>query len=289
MMSAELVASYCTLSGAGVGEPPRHRFAERCRVAAAAGFAGIGMHVDDVQRTVASGTGINEMRSMLSDTGLRLVEIEFVSGWAHGADPSASTGAEDAVYRLADALGGRHVSIGELPPADVPLDLPAAAERLALMGRRASDHGILLALEAFPWSPIGDISTALRLLELADVPNAGLLIDVWHFFNCGDALDDLNGLPAQRIAAVHLNDGPRVHHDFLRNARSTRWLPGDGDLDGVGLVRRLQQVGFTGPYCVEVNYPAFRALPADAAARQAFGKADALVRQARSRVSSPQG
>jgi sugar phosphate isomerase/epimerase len=74
-----LVASFFTLSGAGFGEAPRHSFVERCRAASAAGFTGIGMHVDDLARTVASGLDVAGMQAVLADTGLRVVEIEFLA------------------------------------------------------------------------------------------------------------------------------------------------------------------------------------------------------------------
>jgi len=91
------------------------------------------------------------------------------------------------------------------------------------------------------------------------------LIDVWHFYNNGGDPDTLTG----PIAAVQLNDGPRVQEDFLVHARAARRLPGEGDLDVAGLVRAVARSGFTGPWCVEVNTPEFRALPLDEAARRA--------------------
>ena len=78
----DLVASFFTLSGAGFGEPPRNSFVERCEAAAAAGFAGIGLHAEDLPRTVAGGTDIGEMQSVLRINGMQLVEIEFLGGWA---------------------------------------------------------------------------------------------------------------------------------------------------------------------------------------------------------------
>ena len=279
-MTAELVASFFTLSGSAFGQPARHPFPERCSAAAQAGFAGIGFHVDDLERTVASGTGVETMREVLDVAGLRVVEIEFLSGWALDTDREALSRTEAKVHAVADAFGGRHVSAGEFTPSDDDLDVEAAGRRLAQLCGRLAEHDLLVAVEAFPWSPIRDICTARRLLDAADAANAGLLIDVWHFYNCSATLDDLDGLPAGRIAAVQLNDGPRVHDDYLRNARTTRWLPGDGDLDVVPLVSRLAELGFTGPYCIEVNYPEFRELPAAEAARQAADRAHAVLREA---------
>ena len=126
----ELVASFFTLAGSGFADPPRHGFAERCRAAADAGFAGIGLHAADLPRTVAAGLDADAMRAVLADTGLRLVEIEFLGGWAvDGPDLDLVAGIE----AVADAFGGRHVSTGEFRPApDGGLDLDAAAARLHL-------------------------------------------------------------------------------------------------------------------------------------------------------------
>lgn len=83
----ELVASFFTLTGAGFAEEPRHAFVDRCRAAAAARFTGIGLHVDDLPRTLASGLDTRGMQAVLADAGLRVVEIEFLGGWALEADP----------------------------------------------------------------------------------------------------------------------------------------------------------------------------------------------------------
>jgi sugar phosphate isomerase/epimerase len=286
----ELVASFFTLSGAGFAEPPRYGFERRCRAAATAGFSGIGLHVDDLQRTVESGFGVADMQAVLADTGLALVEIEFLGGWAFDVDEAALRWTEQKVHRIADLFCGRHVSAGEFRGGDGPLRVSDAAAQFARLSARAAEHGLLVAIEAFPWSVIRDVRTAGELLRVTGAPNAGLLVDVWHFFNCGATLDDLAALadlPMGGVAAVQLNDGPRVHEDFLRNARATRQLPGEGDLDVSGLVRAVERSGFTGPYCVEVNTPEFRALPLAEAARRAFETGRAAVQAARAPVAKP--
>jgi sugar phosphate isomerase/epimerase len=277
----ELVASFFTLSGAGFGEPPRHSFERRCAAAAAAGFVGVGLHVDDLARTVASGIDPAGMRAVLQGAGLRVVEIEFLAGWAleTESDVPAVAATMAGVEAVAATLGGRHVSAGELRPGKVDLDVAAA--RLAGLADRLAARGLLVALEAFPWSALPDVGTAVELLRRAGSPDTGLLIDVWHFFNGGAGLDVLEDLPGAGVAAVQLNDGPRVHADFLRHARAARRLPGSGDLDVVGLVRAVQATGFAGPWCVEVNTPEFRELPVEAAAKAAADAAMAVLDSAR--------
>jgi hypothetical protein len=184
---------------------------------------------------------------------------------------------------VADAFGGRSVSAGEFS-GDVALDtdekLTTAAAALRANADRLAAHGLLVALESFPWSAITNTSIAVDLLRRADAPNAGLLIDVWHFFNGGGRLDQLNDLPTAGITAVQLNDGPLVHQDFLQHARAQRQLPGHGELDVVGLIRAVHSTGYTGPYCVEANTPDFRNLPVGEAARRAADTATAALRAA---------
>jgi sugar phosphate isomerase/epimerase len=220
------------------------------------------------------------MRRVLDGAGLRLVEIEFLDGWAQDADELSFAAAVADVESVADALGGRHVSAGEFRPG--VLDLDVAAARLASFAVRLDARGLLVAVEAFPWSALPDVSTALELLRRAGTANAGLMVDVWHFFNGGASLDVLDDLPGAGVAAVQLNDGPRVHADFLRHARAARRLPGSGELDVVGLIRAVQAAGFTGPWCVEVNTPEFRELPVEAAAKAAADAALTVLDAARS-------
>jgi sugar phosphate isomerase/epimerase len=280
----DLVASFFTLSGAGFVEPPRNSFIERCEAAAAAGFAGIGLHADDVPRTVAAGVDVAEMQHVLRINGLEVVEIEFLGGWAFPADTGDLIAPTLAgIEAVATTFGGRSVSAGEFS-GDAALDteeaLTAAATALRANADRLAQHGLLVALESFPWSALTNTSIAIELLRRAAAPNAGLLIDVWHFYNGGARPDQLDDLPTAGIAAVQLNDGPLVHEDFLRHARMERRLPGHGDLDVVGLVRAVQRTGYTGPYCVEANTPEFRALPVGEAARQAADTATAALRSA---------
>lgn len=259
----DLVASFFTLTGAGFGEPPRYSFTQRCRAAAAAGFTGIGLHIDDLPRTLAEGLSVADMRAVLADTGLRVVEIEFLGGWATVDDPDGLERILVGIEAVADAFEGRHVSAGEFR-GDVTVD-PQAPAWLDAMARRLGRRGLRIAVEAFPWSALAGPSTVPDLLARTREPNLGQLVDVWHFWNNGGDPDALGG----PITAVQLNDGPRVHDDFLRHARAARRLPGDGELDVTATIRAVTRAGFTGPWCVEVNTPEFRALPVELAAEQA--------------------
>jgi sugar phosphate isomerase/epimerase len=271
----DLVASYFTLTGAGFGEPPRNSFVERCQAASSAGFTGIGLHIDDLPRTLAAGLTVTDMQTVLADTGLRVVEIEFLSGWATpDHDPAALERILDGIDAVADAFGGRHVSAGEFR-GDTTLD-PQAPARLDAIARRLSHRGLQIAVEAFPWSVLSGPTTVPDLLGRTREPNLGQMIDIWHFWNNGGDPATLTG----QVSAVQLNDGPHVHSDYLHHARTARQLPGKGELDVTATIRAVLRTGFTGPWCVEANTPELRALPVTLAADQSARAAVAALNAA---------
>jgi sugar phosphate isomerase/epimerase len=164
--------------------------------------------------------------------------------------------------------GGDHLSSGDFVGGQ--LDIDGAAKRLNSAAEAVADVGLNIAVEAFAWSAINSVSTASDLLTRVDVRNAGHLLDVWHFYNTGSTTEAITNLDATTVAAVQLNDGPRVYENFLWNARNTRLLPGEGDLDVSGFISALTCIGYDGPFGIESSYPAFRQLDVDEAAARAF-------------------
>jgi hypothetical protein len=73
------------------GDINRRPQPRRCEAAAAAGFSGIGLHSGDLSRTIAAGVDVPEMRAVLRNNGLALVEIEFLA-----AGPSVPTRAGES-------------------------------------------------------------------------------------------------------------------------------------------------------------------------------------------------
>ncbi len=164
--------------------------------------------------------------------------------------------------------GGDHLSSGDFVGG--PLDIDGAATRLKSAAEAVADVGLKIAVEAFAWSAINSVPTASALLARADAHNAGHLLDVWHFYNTGSTAESITDLDVTTVAAVQLNDGPRVHDNFLWNARNTRLLPGEGDLDVRGFVTALKSIGYDGPFGIESSYPEFRQLDVGEAAARAF-------------------
>jgi sugar phosphate isomerase/epimerase len=289
-------ASFFTLSGSGFGQPPRHSFSARVQAAADAGYAGIGLHLNELTDpdwndlgTADPSAVLAHMSGILHGTGLDLVEIEFVGGWCDGpGNPAVARAAElvgeVAVHLATNTVGGHHVSVGEFGAGPVA-DPRLAGRGLAEFAGLVAGTGYDLAIEAFAWSKLRDYGVVRDIQAAAGT--GGALADTWHAYNTGCTPEGIARGEMGHITAVQLNGGYRVHEDFLANARSTRRLPGDGDLDGRGFVRAVRAAGFSGPWCVEVNYPEFRELDATAAARRSISAARTLVTEALTPRSTP--
>jgi sugar phosphate isomerase/epimerase len=278
----ELIASYYTLSGSPVGEPPRFPFAARVEAAARAGFAGMGLLSDDYLALQAAGVSDAALRRVLADHRMRVLEIEFHFDWtAEGSRGASARTREAALHAMADAFSPHHLNVGDLnPPGEGP-SIGVVADRFGAVCDRAAEHGVRVALEFLPWTAIPDLATALEIVERAGRPNGGVLVDAWHFFRGNPDAARLRSTRRDQITAIQLDDadaepvGPSFEDTMLR-----RRLPGEGAFDLVGLVRTFDAIGVDVPYSVEILSSEHQRLSVREAARRAFASTSAMLRRA---------
>ncbi|OAH13948.1 sugar phosphate isomerase/epimerase family protein [Streptomyces jeddahensis] len=275
--AAMMIASHVTLTGAGFGEPPRHDFAARCAAAAAAGFDGVGLHAADPVFDDGDAVGLRRVRQALDSSGLRLMEIELLTGWTDGtAGTSAADGASvRRLLALAEAFCPHHVTAGTLDPG--PVDAERASRALRELGDRFGEFGTRVAVEGFAWSGLGDPRTWREVVHGCASPWVGFMVDTWHFRNGDGTHDEALDLLGDRIAAVQLNDGRIVAGDHMRHAREERHLPGEGELRPGALAHALRARGYDGPWAVESCDAWLQTAPAKAAASAAFGALAAAI------------
>jgi sugar phosphate isomerase/epimerase len=228
-------------------------FEERVRAAAAAGFAAMGLYVGDYERMRAEGARDADLRAVLDQYGLRVVEIEALRGWsATGPERAAYLAAERSAFALSDALGpGHHVQV--IGPYTGTLD--DAAEAFAGVCDRAAEHGLAAAIEFLPeMSNIPDAASAMQIVTAAGRANGGICLDSWHHFRGANDDDMLRAIPAEAILTVQFNDGPRqrVDPDYYTDCTRHRNVPGDGDFDLAGFLRVVDEMGVRLPLSVEV-------------------------------------
>src|SRR5271163_444606 len=276
-MTADICLTAChfTLAGAGWRQPPRWPLKDRLTAAAQAGFARAGLRPEDVLDCCRQGTSLSDLARIIADLGLQVHELESVRGWyAMGQEARR---AEDELYRVADVLGGRHVTVVAEFEGPLP-DLPRTADRFRELCTRAERHGLIAALEFVPQlTALKDLPTAAAVAAAAGSANGGVLLDSWHLYHSGGTPDDVRALPEGSIVAVQLNDGPATVASSRTATTFERELPGQGSFDLTGLIRSVRETGFDGPFGVEIFHPGFHALPLQTAADNAYQSARSIV------------
>lgn len=244
---------------------PDAAFEDRVTAAAAAGFGGIGLRPRHLARERQNGHTDADLRALLADHDVSVVELEVLSGWAGDDAAMASAWShERELYALADTLGGRHLTVtgtGLVGPVD------RAAGLFADLCDRAAEHGLSVALEFLPWTEVPDADHARTIVEHAGRPNGGLLVDTWHHFRGAASDDQLGAIRPESVVAVQFDDGLLSGDGTLLEQTYERMLPGDGEFGLVEFLRLMSDAGVTAPLCVEVISSRLAKLPVGEAAR----------------------
>jgi sugar phosphate isomerase/epimerase len=266
MATPQLVATSWTSAGnvspaqtPGTSPVP---IAERITAIADAGYCGMGLIVDDLI-AARSTIGFAELGDLISAAGLVHTEIELLERWwIPRGEHGNSYEVRDLLFEAADVLGPVQIKIGSEngPPAADPLALAAPLRELT---EQAVAHGTRIAIETMPFSAIATVPMGVDIVAAAGHPAAGLLVDAWHVFRAGTTLDELRAtLPPEMIFAVELDDAaPEPVGTLFEDTVDNRLLCGEGSFDLRGLVAVLRNLGFDGPWGVEILSSSFRALP----------------------------
>ncbi len=212
-------------------------FAERVWIAAAAGFAGIGLRAENYWDARRAGLDDASMLEILGMHRVRTWEVEYLSDWC-GTRDADQQAKEQTIFHMARTFGVPHVNAGLFKPE--PLDAVVAG--FAALCERA--RPLTVALEFLPFGAVPDLATLWKVVDAAGVANGGLLLDFWHWRRSGSRLDDLTPIPAERIVSVQIDDVIEHPMQPLRpEALHWRLPPGRGHGNVIELVRALRGKG----------------------------------------------
>jgi sugar phosphate isomerase/epimerase len=237
---------------------------DRCAHAARVGFAGIGIWHADLEHMLETRT-LADIAAVIDEYGLRHIELEFLGDWFLDPGDERRVTADrtrEVVFAAAEVLPTHHIKVGNL--AGTPCELPRLIEaygELCADAAKRTDAKILY--EFMPYDAVvNTLDIALEVMEGADAPNGGLAIDTWHLGKLDIAPDDLRRIPPRFISWVELSDGPYgIADEWLDEVINRRKLPGEGDLPIRDYVRVFRELGYPGPWGVEVLSEELRNLP----------------------------
>ncbi len=276
-----LLASYWTICGACVPatgpEYSSFDFRDRVEAISRAGFTGMGIWHADLYKTLET-RSLAEMERILDGNGIVHVELEFLFDWFLEGEKKKASDAEKArLLGAAEALGARHLKVGDF--FNTPVELDRVTESFVALCKDAAGAGTNILFEVMPFSMIDTLEEALAMLDDADTPNGGLMIDTWHMVKMGVSNETLARVPRKHILGVELNDGFLETPAGLTLNQETvdqRKFPGEGEFDMPGFMAAVAATGYDGPYGVEVIAKSSRNLPLDVVVRRAHETAMAM-------------
>lgn len=254
----------------------RAGFHDRVHAAAAAGFQQIGLSVDQYEHDRHE-LSDRDMQQLLDAHGVRVAEVELLDGWpvfGTGGPPAEQDGTVFHLTRVFRPDRIHATCFGRFPFRTLAAGLATAAEW-------AAAEGAGVALEYMPYAGVPSLSAAWRLVEAAEHPAAGVLIDAWHWKRGHTTAAELETVPAGRVAAVQLCDTLReARPDQRAEALHHRLPPGMGHAELPSLLRMLHEHGVRAPLAVEVPSDTLDAQSPFRTAEQVYRSTDRVLRQA---------
>lgn len=269
----ELLGSYWTLAGGAYPhtdhEYSRFDFASRVEAAARAGFKGMGIWHADLAHTLET-SSLAEMKRILDANGITHIELEFLTDWfQEGERKQASDQQKKLLFDAAEALGARHVKVGDF--FGEPCPMPRLIESFAALCEEAADRGTKILFELMPFANIQTLDEAIALVEGANADNGGIILDLWHVVKLRIAYEDLRRIQPRYLLGVELNDGALEDSEDMRDETiNHRQLCGEGEFDVRGFIEVVQDIGYTGPWGIEVLNAELREQPLNDIVTRAF-------------------
>lgn len=227
-------------------------FAEKVRATRLAGFQEMSIQPQEVQRLVASGTSINDMKSIAADSGVRISRLDPLCTW----NPHWQPGNMDDAFitdhaltsgnflEIASALGCSHMSLNATFSVGT-YTAEELVEHYAHICSLAFEHGLICDLEPIPMWGVQSLEQGWDVVRQADAANGGLVVDTLHFIRSDSKLETLASIPGNLIHCVQICDGihPLKSGVTLEMDCFERMWPGTGNFPLAEIVTALSKIG----------------------------------------------
>ena len=265
----ELMTLFWTTAGVfGWGnEISRFDFKERVEAAARAGFKGIGIWHTDLEHDMLH-RSLKEMKQIMDDNGMKYLELEFLTDWFVGGVRREELDARKRrLLEAAEALHATHIKVGDF--YNTPYRMAGLVEAFAALCKEAEQAGTRIGFELMGSSMIDNLADVITLVETAGARNGGLILDIVQVENLHIPFEEIRRIPLEYLFGVELNDGALPGSRLYDPSRARRYC-GEGDFDVKGLIACAQQMGFKGPWAVEVMSEELAVQPLEVLNRRAF-------------------
>ncbi len=212
---------------------------EAVKIAAECGYAQVGLRLlpaaphESEYPILTDKNLILDTQAALKDTGVEVADVEIIR-----ITPNFDGKKYLQFLDIAQQLGAKHILI-----AGNDTEQNRLTENYAALCELSKNYGLSCDLEFMPWTAVKNLTQAQTIVEQTGQSNAAVLIDSLHFDRSDSTLEQVKTLPAWRMNYVQLCDGlanyDRSDDGLIKIARNNRLVPGQGNIDLVGLIAAL--------------------------------------------------
>lgn len=215
----------------------------------------------------------------LQESGLSVSVYQALRNYEGMPEP-VRAGRLEIARQLMDQMDLVGAELLALPSNSDPAasgDRARLAGDLRRLGDLAGERGKKIVYEAVAWgTAIADYRDAAELIELADHPAVGLMVDSFHVFARKTPLAAIAEIPAARILHVEVADMPATRLPAIEVSRNYRLFPGEGVEDAVAFLGAVAAAGYRGVTTVEIFNAHYRTQPPGEVAARAFASLAAI-------------
>lgn len=278
--------SYClntsTISGQKVG------FLKEFEITAKAGYDGIEIWIRDLEKYLAEGGDLKDLKKYIDDLGLQVENAIGFAEWIVDDEGVRAAGIEQLKKEMdmMAQIGCKRIAA---PPAGA---YGAAMTDLLEMGKRyktileiGDKTGVTPNLEFWGSSKtLFHISQAMFIASAANHPKACLLPDVYHMYRGGSGYESLKLISGNAIELFHFND---FVADIPREKQtdSDRVYPGDGAAPYKQIITDLYTAGGKKAFSLELFNKTYWEKDALEVAKTGLNKMKQLVENTLSEIT----
>jgi sugar phosphate isomerase/epimerase len=244
-----------------------------------AGFDAVELRRTDFKRCFDAGMSNAQVLDLVKKSGIPVGVLGVEYGWLF------ATGEEgDRLFKVFRESCENAVALGcgmlMSAPGQVNGPIPQAIEYLKRAGDIAGEYGLKLAIEYNSQHDVLNSLPVLReLIEGANNPNCGYLIDAYHFQRSGYGGPSFKDLPSEKIYCFQYSD---VSPNPVTGVRrpTDRLAPGKGIVKWREVLGLLDAKGYTGYLSYEAPNPDLWARSPYEVAREGVELTRTLLRDA---------
>lgn len=253
------------------------------QAAGAAGFKALEIWAGKMNHYLQTHS-LDDLWALFTSHGIRPVSINSIEHITFQGERYADIQEQCQRYsEIAAAIGCDKIVVvpSPTPPGVTWADIKRESIRvLGDLAEIAAAHNVKLAYEFLgkPDCSVHTLAQCWEIVQEADLPNVGLVLDTFHFYAGGSTLDSILAVNAEKIYIFHINDAEDRPRKTLTDAY--RLLPGEGVIPLSDILAHLRTIGFDSLCSVELFRPAYWKRNAQELATDARAKTTALLLRA---------